>query len=100
MCKQKHGATERKNARYLKSVRLLEKAMMSWITCVARSVTCGRAVKTQPCLVFSPPWGCGVSGQPRRHSDGNDEVKRDLTSEDVVPGWLLSRTAKMFLSIG
>lgn len=71
--------------------------MMSWIMYVARSVTCGRAVKTQPCRAFSPPRVCGVSG-----ADGNDEqeVKRDLTSEDVVPDWLLSRTAKMFLSIG
>lgn len=76
--------------------------MMSWIMHVARSVTCGRAVKMQPCLAFSPPWVCGVSGQPRKRADTNDEreVKRELPSEDALPDWLLSRTAKMFLSIG
>lgn len=89
-------------AHYLKLVRLLEKAMMSWIMYVVRSVTWGRAVKTQPCLASSPSRLCCVSEEPRWWMDGSDEqeVENEPTTEGAFPDWLLSLTVKMFLSIG
>lgn len=90
------------HAHYLKFVRLLEKAMISWIMYVVRSVTCGRAVKPQPRLASSPSRVCCVSEEPCWWVDGGNEqqVDNEPTAEGAFPHWLLSLTTKMFLSIG